>query len=96
LLRKKEKNKVAEQVVKNKRTLQGTVVSSAMDKTIVVRVDTRKVHPLYEKVVTRSTKLKAHDENEVCNLGDTVIIQECRPLSKTKSWMLVEVVEKAL
>jgi small subunit ribosomal protein S17 len=87
---------VAEQVVKNKRTLQGTVVSSAMDKTIVVRVDTRKVHPLYEKVVTRSTKLKAHDENEVCNLGDTVIIQECRPLSKTKSWMLVEVVEKAL
>ena len=86
---------MSEQIVKNKRTLQGVVVSSSMDKTIVVRVDTRKVHPLYEKVVTRSTKLKAHDEAELCNLGDIVIIQECRPLSKTKSWKLVEVVEKA-
>ena len=87
---------MCEQKTKNKRTVQGTVVSSSMDKTIVVRVDTRIVHPIYEKVVTRSTKLKAHDEAELCNLGDKVLIQECRPLSKTKSWKLVEVVEKAL
>ena len=87
---------MSEQKVNNKRTLLGKVVSAAMEKTVVVRVDTRKVHEVYGKVVTRSTKLKAHDEFEVCNLGDTVLIQECRPLSKTKTWKLVEVVEKAL
>jgi small subunit ribosomal protein S17 len=87
---------VTAQKIKNKPTLQGVVVSAAMNKTVVVRVDTRLVHPKYGKVITRSTKFKAHDENQVCSLGDKVLIQECRPLSKTKSWNLVEIVEKAL
>lgn len=77
------------------RTLRGTVVSNKMDKTIVVRVVRKVKHPLYEKIMTRSTKLHAHDEKNECNEGDVVLIQETRPYSKTKSWNLVELLEKA-
>lgn len=74
---------------------RGVVVSSAMDKTIVVKVDTIKSHPRYKKVVRRSTKFHAHDEGNSANVGDIVRIVETRPLSKTKHWRLVEVVEAA-
>lgn len=77
------------------RTVTGRVVSSKMDKTITVRVERLVKHPLYGKYIRRSTKLHAHDENNECNEGDVVVIQECRPLSKTKSWRLVKIVERA-
>jgi small subunit ribosomal protein S17 len=73
----------------------GTVVSDAMDKTIVVRIATQMRHPLYGKIVRRSTKLTAHDEQNDARVGDLVRIVETRPLSKTKRWRLVEVVERA-
>jgi small subunit ribosomal protein S17 len=74
---------------------RGVVVSSAMDKTIVVKVDTIKAHPRYKKVVRRSTKLHAHDESNEAKVGDVVRVVETRPLSKTKHWRLAEVVEAA-
>ena len=74
---------------------RGLVVSSSPDKTIVVRVDSAKPHPKYKKIVRRSNKLHAHDEQNTAGVGDTVRIVECRPLSKTKNWRLVEVVERA-
>jgi small subunit ribosomal protein S17 len=74
---------------------RGVVVSSAMDKTIVVKVDTIKAHPRYKKVVRRSVKFHAHDEHNTANVGDIVRIVETRPLSKSKYWRLVEVVEAA-
>jgi small subunit ribosomal protein S17 len=74
---------------------QGTVVSAAADKTIVVRVDVVKVHPTYKKVVRRSTKLHAHDERNEAKLGDVVRIVETRPLSRMKRWRLQEIVEEA-
>lgn len=77
------------------RTLRGTVVSNKMNKTIVVRVVRKVKHPLYEKIMTRSSKLHVHDEKNECNEGDVVLIQETRPYSKTKSWNLVELLEKA-
>ncbi len=80
---------------KLKRTLTGKVVSNKMDKSITVLIERRVKHPVYGKYITRSTKLHAHDENNVCKEGDTVTIAECRPISKTKSWALVEVVETA-
>jgi small subunit ribosomal protein S17 len=73
----------------------GFVVSDAMDKTIVVRIATQIRHPLYGKIVRRSTKLTAHDEENTAHVGDLVRITETRPLSKTKRWRLVEVVERA-
>ncbi|MBE7092105.1 MAG: 30S ribosomal protein S17 [Clostridiales bacterium] len=73
----------------------GTVVSDKMDKTIVVAVKTKVLHPLYGKTVNRTTKFKAHDENNECGIGDTVRIMETKPLSKDKRWRLVEIVEKA-
>ena len=79
----------------NRRVLTGTVVSDKMDKTIVVLVETYKNHPLYRKRVKSSKKYKAHDENGVAGMGDTVRIQETRPLSATKYFRLVEVVKKA-
>ena len=78
-----------------KRTQQGRVVSDKMDKSIVVAIERMVKHPIYGKFVKRTTKIHAHDENNECGLGDTVEIKECRPLSKTKSWTLVRVVEKA-
>ncbi|MBR5985772.1 MAG: 30S ribosomal protein S17 [Clostridia bacterium] len=73
----------------------GVVVSDKMDKTIVVAIRTRVKHPLYGKIMNRTTKLKAHDENNECGVGDTVRVMETRPLSKEKHWRLVEIVEKA-
>jgi len=73
----------------------GRVVSDKMDKTIVVAVEDRVKHPLYKKIVKRTYKLKAHDENNECREGDTVRVMETRPLSKDKRWRLVEIVEKA-
>ena len=73
----------------------GVVVSDKMDKTIVVAVSERVKHPLYKKIVNRTKKFKAHDENNACGIGDKVLIQETRPLSKDKCWRLVEIVEKA-
>jgi small subunit ribosomal protein S17 len=77
------------------RTLSGKVVSDKMDKSITVLIERRVKHPVYGKIVNRSTKIKAHDESNQCGIGDVVTIKETRPLSKTKSWTLVEVVEKA-
>src|SRR5919109_1473775 len=79
----------------NRKERRGVVVSAAMDKTIVVRVDTLKAHPVYKKVVRRSRKLHAHDEGNVAKAGDIVRIVESRPLSKTKAWRLAEVLEEA-
>lgn len=78
-----------------KRTVNGRVVSSAMDKTITVAVERRVRHPLYGKIIRRTTKLHAHDEDNVCQNGDWVSVEECRPISKNKSWRLVEVLERA-
>jgi small subunit ribosomal protein S17 len=80
---------------KTNRTLTGRVVSDAMDKTITVLIERRVRHPLYGKYLTRSTKVHAHDEENACGRGDLVRVEQCRPLSKTKSWRLIEVVEKA-
>ena len=77
------------------RSLQGSVVSGGRDKTVTVLVERKIKHPLYKKYVRRSTKLHAHDENNECALGDLVIIESCRPLSKLKHWRLVEVVRRA-
>ena len=77
------------------RTVTGKVVSNKMDKSITVLVERKVKHPVYGKYITRSTKLHAHDEQNVCQEGDIVTIVECRPLSKTKTWALVAVVEKA-
>lgn len=79
----------------NRKTRIGRVVSDKMDKTIVVAVETKVRHPLYGKTVNRTTKFKAHDENNECKVNDKVLIMETRPLSKDKRWRLVEVVEKA-
>ena len=80
---------------KTNRRLTGRVVSDAMDKTITVVVERRVKHPLYGKFIRRSSKIHAHDEANACGAGDTVTIEQCRPLSKTKAWRLVEIVEKA-
>jgi len=77
------------------RTLQGRVVSDRMDKTITVMIERQVKHPLYGKFIRRSTKVHAHDDTNVCDIGDLVIIEQCRPLSKNKSWRLVKVLEKA-
>ncbi|BDX07995.1 30S ribosomal protein S17 [Planctobacterium marinum] len=77
------------------RTVQGRVVSNKADKTITVAVERRVKHPIYGKFIKRTTKLHAHDENNTCQMGDVVTLKECRPLSKSKNWMLVEVVGKA-
>ena len=78
-----------------RKTRQGVVVSDKMDKTIVVAITTRVRHPLYGKIVTRTTKLKAPDEENACGIGDTVRVMETRPLSRDKRWRLAEIVEKA-
>ena len=77
------------------RTLTGKVVSDKMEKSIVVLIERQVQHPLYGKLIRRSTKLHAHDENNVAKVGDVVSIKESRPISKTKSWTLVEVIEAA-
>jgi small subunit ribosomal protein S17 len=89
---------MSESAETNQKTVRariGRVISNKMDKSITVLVERRVKHPLYGKYITRSTKLHAHDENNECGIGDTVTITECRPISKTKTWRLVSVVEKA-
>ena len=78
-----------------RKTRVGKVVSNKMDKTIVVAIEDRVQHPLYKKIMKTTTKLKAHDENNECNIGDKVKVMETRPLSKDKRWRLVEIIEKA-
>jgi small subunit ribosomal protein S17 len=80
---------------KANRTLTGRVTSAAMDKTVTVLIERRVKHPLYGKFIKRSSKVHAHDESNACGEGDLVRIEQCRPLSKTKTWRLLEVVEKA-
>lgn len=80
---------------KNTRTLQGKVISAKMEKSIVVAIERKVKHPLYGKFMKRTTKLHAHDETNQCNEGDIVLISECRPLSKNKSWTLEKIVTKA-
>lgn len=77
------------------RSLQGVVISDKMDKSITVQVERRVKHPLYKKFISRSTKFHAHDENNDSREGDKVVIQQCKPMSKTKNWRLVEVVQRA-
>ncbi len=86
---------MAEKEKRVQKVLQGRVVSDKMKKTIVVEIQQRKLHPLYKKYVTRSKKLKAHDETNECKVGDVVKVVESRPLSKDKRWRLLEIVEKA-
>jgi len=78
-----------------RKTRTGKVVSNKMDKTIVVTIGSSVKHPLYKKIIKRTFKLKAHDENNECNIGDKVKVMETRPISKNKRWRLVEIVEKA-
>ncbi|MBQ4436522.1 MAG: 30S ribosomal protein S17 [Clostridia bacterium] len=78
-----------------RKTRTGIVVSDKMDKTIVVKLSTRVKHPLYSKYINKTTKIKAHDENNECGIGDTVRVMETRPLSREKRWRLVEIIEKA-
>lgn len=75
------------------RTLQGKVISDKMDKSVTVLLERQVKHPLYKKYIRRSTKLHVHDEKNECSIGDMVAIRECRPISKTKSWTLVEVLQ---
>lgn len=85
----------ATEAVAGKRTLQGVVTSSAGNKSATIMIERKIKHPLYGKYIKRSTKIHLHDETNECNKGDTILIEECRPMSKTKSWKLVKVVEKA-
>ena len=77
------------------RTVEGRVVSNKMNKSVTILVERQVKHPLYGKYIRRSTKLHAHDEDNACNEGDVVRVSECRPLSKTKNWRVVEVVTRA-
>ena len=78
-----------------RKTRVGIVVSDKMDKTIVVAIRDNVKHPLYKKIIKRTVRFKAHDENNTANIGDKVMIMETRPLSKDKNWRLVEIIEKA-
>ena len=78
-----------------RKTRVGTVVSDKMDKTVVVAIKDNVKHPLYKKIVKNTVKFKAHDEENICGVGDRVLIMETRPLSKDKNWRVVEIIEKA-
>jgi small subunit ribosomal protein S17 len=86
---------MADDIRGRRKVRTGIVVSDKMDKTIVVAVENRTKHKLYGKIIKRTTKLKAHDENNECRIGDRVRVMETRPLSKEKCWRLVEIIEKA-
>jgi small subunit ribosomal protein S17 len=86
---------MAEQSTTKQRERQGLVVSDKMDKTIVVQVATVQPHAEYKKIVRRTSRLKAHDENNEARIGDTVLVRECRPLSRDKTWRLIKVLERA-
>lgn len=83
---------MSEATTETNRTLQGIVVSDKMDKTITVAIERKVKHPVYGKFVKRTTKVHAHDESNECKAGDTVIVEQCRPMSKSKTWRLVQVV----
>ncbi len=87
---------MSELKAKVERSITGQVISNKMDKTIVVMGERKVKHPLYGKFIRRSTKYHAHDAANECNIGDTVMIKECRPLSKTKSWTLIKVLSKGV
>ena len=78
-----------------RKTRVGMVVSNKMDKTIVVAIKDNVKHPLYKKIIKKTVKLKAHDENNACNIGDRVLVMETRPLSKDKRWRVAEIIERA-
>ena len=78
-----------------RKTRVGKVVSDKMDKTVVVAIEDNVKHPLYKKIIKNTIRLKAHDENNICGIGDRVLIMETRPLSKDKNWRVVEIIEKA-
>ncbi len=78
------------------RSVSGKVVSDKMDKTITVEIERRFQHPLYKKYIRRSTRLHAHDAENECHTGDTVVLEECRPLSRTKCWRLVQILERSV
>jgi small subunit ribosomal protein S17 len=84
-----------EQQAADNRTLQGRVVSDKMDKSVTVMVERRVKHPIYGKFVRKSTKVHAHDENNECQIGDVVVVEQCRPLSKTKKWRFIKLIERA-
>lgn len=88
---------MTEQVAQKKlsRTITGDVISNKGEQTITVRVVYKKMHPLYRKYIKRSTTVRAHDPDNSCQIGDVVMVQECRPISKTKTWALVEIKERA-
>jgi small subunit ribosomal protein S17 len=86
---------MAEQATTKQRERQGLVVSDKMDKTIVVQVAVVQPHAEYKKVVRRTSRLKAHDENNEARIGDTVLVRECRPLSRDKTWRLIKVLQRA-
>ena len=88
--------KSAEAAQANSRVLVGEVVSTKMDKTISVRVERMVAHPMYGKYVRKSTKFLAHDDSNSCKEGDTVAIEECRPISKRKSWRVQKIIERAI
>jgi small subunit ribosomal protein S17 len=93
---RKEDFVMAETTERNlRKTRTGKVVSDKMDKTVVVAIADHVQHPLYKKIVKRTVKLKAHDENNECKIGDRVLVMETRPLSKDKRWRVVEIIEKA-
>lgn len=83
-----------EQQAADNRTLQGRVVSDKMDKSVTVEIERRVKHPLYGKFVRKTTKVHAHDENNDCQIGDLVVVEQCRPLSKTKKWRFTKLVER--
>ena len=85
---------MSEQAVDN-RTMQGRVVSDKMDKSITVLIERRVKHPLYGKFVRKSSKVHAHDENNECQVGDVVVVEQCRPMSKTKAWRFLKLIERA-
>ena len=86
---------MSEQSAADNRTLQGRVVSDKMDKSITVEIERRVKHPLYGQFVRKTTKEHAHDENNDCQIGDLVIVEQCRPVSKTKQWRYVKLIERA-
>jgi small subunit ribosomal protein S17 len=85
---------MSDQAAEN-RTLQGRVVSDKMDKSVTVSIERFVKHPVYGKFVRKSTKLHAHDENNECQVGDIVVVEQCRPISKTKTWRFVKLIERA-
>ncbi|GAA1278742.1 30S ribosomal protein S17 [Sphaerisporangium rubeum] len=90
-----ETTETTKQARNYRKTREGLVVSDKMDKTVVVAVEDRVKHPLYGKVIRRTTKYKAHDEGNTCGVGDRVLLMETRPLSATKRWRVVEILERA-